>query len=186
MADFNVQQNILNERFFKDMDAQLVEQMRVEMHRDKEVEALAEASGLSDTALLEELVSAGVTTETMSAFRLVPLVAVAWSDGNLHPNEREAVLKAASAKGITDDSASYGLLASWLDEKMPDSLLDAWKEYAAALIQNISGAAQATLNSEIVGGAEQIAIAAGGFLGLGSISASEAGVITDLKNVFLA
>jgi len=184
MADIKTHQNDLNEKFFKDMDDRLIEQLRTQQQQAEQTEALAQASGIEDPNLLAELVGSGVTTETLSAFRMVPLVAVAWSDGTVQDEERAAILQAASDKGLGEGTASRELLMTWLERKIPEDLITAWKEYAGSLSDSLSAAAVATLRAETVDQAEQIATAAGGILGLGSISGSEAKVIRDLKSAF--
>lgn len=184
MADIKTKQNKLNEKFFKEMDDKLIARLREQMEAKKQAAALTELSGIDDEALILELVESGVCVETLAAFRMVPLLAVAWSDGVIQDEEREAIMKAASQKGITDGTDAHALLDSWIDRHLPADVVEAWKDYTEHLLPTLSPSAVVKLKNQVIGGAEQIAASAGGFLGLGSISSSETKVINDLKSVF--
>src|SRR5437763_2479063 len=56
---------------------------------------LRKASGMTDPALLDQLVALGMTGKTVAALSLVPLIWVAWADGVIQDNERTAILHAA-------------------------------------------------------------------------------------------
>ena len=45
-------------------------------------EALGEASGISDDAVLEHLMALDIGSDTVAALSLVPLVEVAWAEGS--------------------------------------------------------------------------------------------------------
>src|SRR5687767_14362149 len=86
-----------------------------------------------DQQLLKNLVKAGVRADTLAALTLIPLVEVAWADGAVSADEREAVLKAAAENGVKQGSASYELLARWLAERPDVRVIASWKEYVHAL-----------------------------------------------------
>ncbi|MEZ6090233.1 MAG: hypothetical protein R3C05_19840 [Pirellulaceae bacterium] len=184
MTDIKSNREQLNEKFFKDMDLVLIERLRSQMQHEEKTKALEEASGIHDQAVLEELVEQNVCPETISAFRLVPLVSVAWSDGSIQPQESEAIMKAAVENGIKPGTAAHDVLQSWLERKPPHDLLTAWKDYTQSLLKTVSPATVQSLRDDAVGRAEAIATAAGGFLGLGSISSSEQAVIDEVRSVF--
>src|SRR5262245_31534581 len=88
------------EAFFKERDRQLMDKMRNEISAFEEKKKLAHVSGVVEERVLAHLVQAGVRAETLAAVTLAPLVEVAWCDGNVSPEERDAILNAAADQGI--------------------------------------------------------------------------------------
>ena len=174
----------LEERFFKQKDKALLDQLRAEMQADEGRKALASVSGISDDAVLDALVANQVSAESLTSVSLIPLVVVAWADGVMEGKERDAILQAAGSAGIEQDSASYKLLQSWLDTQPPGDLLDSWKAYVAALKDGLEPAAFGQLKTSVVGRAKSVADAAGGILGIGTTSSKESQVIEDLEKAF--
>jgi hypothetical protein len=108
---------------------------------------------------------------------------VAWADGKLDDGERDAIARAAEKAKLSADHRA--LLAEWMSAPPDAGLLDAWKGYIGALREVIDPSASDALRKQIVGGARDVAEAAGGFLGLGNkVSASEAAVLGQLEACF--
>jgi hypothetical protein len=149
------------------------------------VDAIAEASGLADRALLARLAGLGIRAETLPALTLLPLVEVAWADGKLSGPERDAVLAGAESTGIGAESPSHGLLRLWLEDRPPPDLTSLWREFIAAVCRELSADERRRLGSNIVGRARRVAEAAGGILGLGDpVSPEEEAVLADLERAF--
>lgn len=175
----------LKEKFFRDKDAALLEYLRSEGNEAKLRTHLAEVSHIHDAAVLDELIRIGVNAESFTAFSLVPLVRVAWSDGEVVDSEREAILKAAEGEGIENTSANYKLLEGWLDNGPEADLLDAWHHYARALARELDDKSLETIRQTTVGRARRIAQSAGGILGFGNrISKNEERSMFDLAHAF--
>lgn len=175
----------LENEFFAHRDQELLAKLREEMDGDETRSALSKAIGIEDKDALDALIEHDIKPQTLLVIGLIPMVAVAWSDGVLESAERDAITKAAGGVGVKEGSASFGLLESWLAEKPDDALLDAWKSYASALTETLDDAALAKVRDQVIGRAESAAEAAGGFLGLGNkVSDSEKKVIDDLKATF--
>jgi hypothetical protein len=170
---------VLEDSFFAQRDRELMEKLKTQVKK----EALSDACGIKNPAALESLVNANISPETITALTLVPLIAVAWADGKISPKERAAIHTATESAGIKAGSICRQLLDAWLAEPCPD-LVDAWKGYVQALAASASPDAIATLRDDVLEHAREIAAAAGGVLGVGSISKSEKAVIEDLKSVF--
>jgi hypothetical protein len=64
---------------------------------------------------------------------LAPLVWVAWADGRVDEEERQAVLEQARSCGIGDESPSQGRLEAWLAEPPPESLRARWRSLVRTL-----------------------------------------------------
>jgi len=174
----------LEESFFARQNEELLEKLRERDRRAQHKKALAEASGISDDAVLDRLIELELCSETVAAAALVPLVEVAWADGEVQDEEREAILKAAGESGISAGSTSHKLLENWLDEMPGPELMDVWNDYIAALVAELDDAARAKLEKELLGRAVAVAEAAGGFLGLGKISTAEERVLKQLERAF--
>lgn len=171
---------VLEESFFAKRDRELMAKLKKQVQE----EALSNACGIQNTAVLKGLVNANISPETITALTLVPLIAVAWADGVIAPEERAAIHKATEAAGIESDSVCRQLLDAWLAQAPGPELVDAWKGYIGALAASSSAAAVDMLRDDVLGHARQIAKAAGGILGVHSISKSEKAVIDDLASAF--
>ena len=180
-AVFDDRAKALEDRFFADQDAALVQQMQVDLVGDDRRAGLAAASGLTDEATLKAIDELGVKPETLAALQLIPLVAVAWADGQIQTAERNAILAAAEDCGIGGSPAARKLLVSWLDRNPGSELVDAWKGYAAAMLASLTPEAADVMRRRMLAGARDVATAAGGFLGIGSISDEEKAVLDDLS-----
>ena len=84
------------------------------------------------------LLALEIDSETLAALTLIPLVEVAWADGSIAQQERDAILEAAASVGITPESESYFLLGNWLKKAPPAGLLEAWESYVAALSETLT------------------------------------------------
>ncbi len=170
----------LEEAFFKQEESK-----QLEGHRKKlQIKELAEASGLDNGEALAPLVELGVTPDTMAAIALVPLIHVAWADGNMDDSEREAILSAADEKGLTTDSPAHKLLDSWLDQKPGKDLFVAWKDYIGALRDVVDDKVLLDLKDSINAFARDVAKSAGGFLGIKSVSGAEETALADVNAAF--
>ena len=174
----------LENQFFGQQDQQLLEKLRHEIAAKEAKDALSSASGITDPKVLDGLIHHEVTAETLTSISLVPLVAVAWADANMDDKEKEAILKAADKIGVSAGTASHELLEQWLENRPGPDLLTSWKDYIAALKTTLDEAAVNQLKTTVVGRARQVAEAAGGFLGIASVSEVENSVISELENSF--
>src|SRR3990172_1748723 len=147
-------------------------------------EALSQASGLTDAAVLDRLLGLGIQPDTLVAMGLVPLVLVAWADGALDEKERRAVVSAVGTAGITIDSPAGQLIQRWLASAPPASLLEAWRAYMADLCRQLPATDRASLRDSMLNRARTVAEAAGGFLGLGTkISLAEEEMLRTLEGI---
>jgi tellurite resistance protein len=128
---------------------------------------LSAASGITDDAVLDRLAALNIGSDTLAALTLVPLVAVAWSDGDIDDKERRVLL----AK----------LFEQWLSTPPPAALLAAWKEYIGGFTASLSPEDRRDLRRGLLNRARAVAEAAGGFLGFAGISAPEAKVLKELE-----
>jgi len=181
---FKERQQGMEDAFFKDRDRQLMEKMRSQLSSLEEKRQLAHVTGIAEEHVLASLVAAGVKAETLGAVTLIPMVEVAWCDGNIAPEERDAVLNAASSQGVHQDSASYELLTHWLTERPDPKIIGAWKEYVHELARIMPKDSLAALKKNTVDRLHKVASSAGGFLGLSTISKHEQAKIDEITKAW--
>jgi uncharacterized tellurite resistance protein B-like protein len=175
----------LEDSFFLKQDRDLIDKLKTLRRLEETRDALAEASGIRDQAVLQKLVELGVRPESVAPLALVPIVEVAWADGKVDEKERQAVLEAADARGIRAGDLQHGLLHSWLSHRPSTKLLQAWQHYVAGLCAQLDEEQRNALRGELLDRARAVAEASGGFLGLGSkVSPSERAVLKRLEAAF--
>ena len=70
--------------------------------------------------------------EKLAALTLAPLVEIAWADGHISPGERQAVLEAAKAIGLDQNSEfCRTTLRRWLYAAPPTEALERWRRLLA-------------------------------------------------------
>lgn len=181
---FNQRAKSLEDAFFQNKDRELMDKMRGELSAMEEKKKLAHVSGIVEERVLANLVQAGVKAETLAAVSLIPLVEVAWADGSVSPEERDAVLNAAVAQGVQPDTAPYEVLKSWLQTRPDRHVVAAWKDYVQEVSRLMDKGAVAEFKKAMIDRATRVAESAGGFLGMATISASERKIIDDLAKAF--
>jgi hypothetical protein len=129
---------LFEDAFFLEQDRVLIERLRAMRKMAETKESLAEVSGITNDAILSRLVDLDVRPESLAALAAVPLVEVAWADGEISPAERTAVLSHAETKGIRADSMEHDLLSRWLTHRPDPSLLEAWQAYIHGLCEGLS------------------------------------------------
>jgi len=175
----------IEEAFFAEENAKLLEKLRQEARAKERREALGAALRVNDEHVIDALVALDLYPETIVAFGLVPLVEVAWADGEISPKERKAILEAAAGRGVEKGSTTCELLENWLQRKHGPELLQTWKHYVGAIAAQMDAETVNALKERVLGEARAVAEAAGGILGLGfAVSASEEKVLEDLEGAF--
>jgi hypothetical protein len=173
----------LEEEFFAKENERLLRELREKAKIDEKRKALQAVVKVKDPAIIEHLLELGVGPESIVAVTLVPLAAVSWADGTLDDKERKAILSAASERGIKPGTANYTLLEAWLKEKPSQKLIDAWKKYTRSIWEQLTKDEQVLMRVNLVGRAREVAEAAGGFLGVASISPKEEATLKELEQV---
>ena len=163
----------LEEVFFQKEQARLLEAMHSKKRRDEVIEALSDATGLDDRGTLGHLADLGIRAGSLAAFALVPLVHVAWANGSVDAKERDAILSAAADAGIREGTPPHDFLTELLSAMPAGALMDSWEAFVRVLRDGVGDEAFRTLAGDVAGRARGVAEAAGGLLGIGSISQAE-------------
>lgn len=171
----------LEDSFFAKENARLLEKLKKADALEAKRQAF-KAANIKSEALIDALVELEIEVSAMAALSLVPLVAVAWADGEIQNKERKAIIKAAEEGGIEPGSANHELLENWLKTKPGPDLLATWKEYAHAIEERLDSVVGNELKERLMNRTTAIAKAAGGILGLGAISKAEQAMLDELAH----
>ena len=174
----------LENQFYEKENQEKLAAMKHKLDSQRTKDELRRASGMSDDAVLDKLVTLGLRANTIAALSLVPLIQVAWADGTIQDNERTAILQGAHGKGLEDGTPGYELLQTWLKSPPAEELFVAWESYIKALASQLNDEQNRLLKNQIVGFAKMVAAAAGGILGFGKVSASEEKVLNRIDAAF--
>jgi len=174
----------LENQFYEKENQEKLAAMKQKLDAQRTKDELRKASGMSDDAVLDQLVVLGLRGNTIAALSPVPLIQVAWADGAIQDNERTAILQGAHGKGLEEGSDGYELLQNWLKRQPGPELFAAWEAYIKALASQLNDEQNRLLRNQIVGFAKLVATAAGGILGFGKVSATEEKVLTRIEAAF--
>jgi Glu-tRNA(Gln) amidotransferase subunit E-like FAD-binding protein len=177
--------NSLEEAFFAQRDSVLIENLKQMRRMEQSKEALSRVSDIRNDAVLQKLVELEVRPETLASLTVVPLVEVAWADGKIDQVEKEAVQKAVHQVLPKDATIDLELVERWLESKPPNELLTAWIHYIEGLCEELGDEERAALKKELIGQAQSVASASGGFLGLTSkVSPQERAMLDKMSSAF--
>lgn len=175
----------LEDAFFVKQDAELRRRLAETPEARERKRAVAEITGLSDQRVIDALAALDIPTKLLAGIALAPLVLVAWADGEVDARERKAVMQAAAEIGLKQGGVGYELLDSMLASPPDASLRTAWEGYIAVMTAGMDHAERRALCEPLVERARRVALASGGFLGLGPrISEDEEKVLEGLAKVF--
>lgn len=186
MSELTLQdrERALENQFYEKENQEKLAAMKRKLDTQRSKDELRKASGMTDDAVLDQLVALGMRSNTIAALSLVPLIQVAWADGTIQDNERTAILQGAHGKGLEEGSDGYELLQTWLKRQPGDELFTAWEAYIKALASQLNDEQNRLLRNQIVGFAKLVATSAGGILGFGKVSASEEKVLHRIEGAF--
>ena len=182
---FNKRGSALEDEFFRRVDERLAEQLREKWQHERDVAALKRESRIEDDTVIEELLEAGILPGMIQAMMLVPAIHVAWANGYVEHQERDAVLSAAASIGIAADSTTGQLLGHWLEKDPGDALFRAWQDYVVALHDVLDLTTYRHIHVAAVQAAGNIAEAAGGMLGVHAVSVAEKRCIKEIDEAFV-
>jgi hypothetical protein len=122
-------------------------------------EALTKAAGITTPTVLDHLLQLGIRAETRAGLPVVPLVEVAWADGELDTK-------------------------AWLARRPVAKLLSAWMQTVQAMRSQLATDA-ARLKTSLLAQARAVADASGRLFGIGSkVSKAEAEMLGRLEAAF--
>jgi hypothetical protein len=174
----------MEDLFFLEREKKLAEaRKKLELMQETK-ENLSQVSGITDEAVLHRLVELDIRPDILTSLLVIPLIEVAWSDGEIHEKEREFFLNSVQQDGMHMRQVDPEILQAWLNTKPSSALFEAWELYIQALSAQLSHEERQTLKEDVLADARKIAEAAGGFLGFGKISDAEQAMLDKLEAAF--
>ena len=174
----------LEEAFFAQENARLLDELRMKSAKEEQRERLREVLRIKDDAFVDRVMALGISPETVVVLRLVPLVFVAWADGGIDSREREAIRKAAAEHGLAANEIAGKLLDTWLTKQPDEKILSMWKSYMRRIWPRFTADEQWEARQFLLQATREVAEAAGGFLGLTSkVSAEERKLLEEFEAV---
>ena len=104
--------------------AQLRAQVRARLRAAADDLAQQRQTGRTRVSLVERVEALGFGVETAEVFDLLPLIHIAWADGEVQESEREAILRVLDARGIEARTKARVLVASLLEQHPGQSYMD--------------------------------------------------------------
>ena len=123
----------LEDLFFYKQDQALAEKKRLLQKMEHNLETLAGISGITDEVILQKLTQLNIQVEVLATLSIVPLVEVAWADGKLDDQEREAILSGAESHGVFKGHVNRSLFEHWLKNQPPKEMVESWIFYMQGL-----------------------------------------------------
>jgi len=177
----------MEEAYFRQQDAKLIERLHQEAKLEEIAIALAEKLQVDNPDLLRRVMELGVTVDSAPAFFLAPLVQVAWAEGTVTEQERDTVLRLARARGVEVSAPAYAQLREWLRERPVDAIFDTAVEVIKYGFAVLPPEEQEERIKRVVQACHEVATASGGglakVLGLGSgVSSAEASILDTITS----
>lgn len=155
-----------NEHFVK-RNAEALEAMRLR----KRAREMGEATGVTDEDLMTHLVKLGIDVETVRVLHLVPMVQVAWANGQINQEERALIELAAQARGVSERPRARELLSAMLEQPPTPEVCNAALDFCR-LVLSAEGEDGSGIES-LQQVALRVAEAHGGFFGIGAVTDGE-------------
>ncbi len=174
----------IEDLFFYEKDQNLIQARRKLEEMKETKENLAKVSGIQNDAVLDKLLALEIRPETLTTLFMIPLVEIAWADGELHDKERDEVFRYVEKAGLRNKNIPPKIQGTWQKRRPGPELMDAWVDYIKALCSRLSDAERLALKQEVLADARAVASAAGGFLGFGKLSAEEQRVLDQMEAAF--
>lgn len=156
----------LEAEHFHKKDEELVGKLRTVFNRKLDREQLRTETGISNEEVLDRLIAVNAKGEMLLAFRLYPLVEMAWADGSIDKREAKAVIDAAMKLGVPPKSAALEAIEAWLKRGPTPDGRTAWYMFANELRKTLTPAELDAFRDQLLEGARAVARASGGILGV--------------------
>ena len=168
------------EVYFQKRDRELIEQMRQRAKAQQELRELGQQVGVTDPELSRELAEMGFTPETVKLLPLIPILEMAWAEGEVTTAERKMVVDVARGRGIEAGGTADLQLADWLDRRPEDSVFRRAGRLINALFE--SGGRFHITPDDIIKYCEAIADVSGGLFGIRRVSSDERATLSRIAS----
>lgn len=152
---------------FRKRDLELIEKMRNCAEREAERQHMAEAIGVADDTVLDQLQELGLTGQTVMLLYLLPPLYVAWIDGSVTKREGECLLQLARSLGIEEGGPSHKGVSDWLQHRPSNEFFRKALGTIKSILEAMPFEEQQNNKHLIISRCTQVAEASGGVLGFG-------------------
>jgi tellurite resistance protein len=174
----------LEEAFFFRMDQDVITALQRKLTLNDKLKAFQDVTGIRNKSQLLGLIDAGFDLPTLIAFTWVPLVYVAWADGQIDPQEKTAIFKTLNSKGISPETVALMTDHEWFRQRPDNGLWNIWRQFTAAVMKHQPTDLRNELMDEIVTLCYVVANASGGAAGAGAVSERESRVVDGVAQSF--
>jgi len=143
--------------------AELRSQMEHRAANEENRRKLAENLGTDDAAVIARVEALGLDGDVAKVLHLLPLLQVAWADDSISISERRAIMGAVEARGIPASDPAAKFMASLLETRPSQTLLDE----ILSVLKDIL-AAKGMSASSMIDACQKVAEASGGLFGIGN------------------
>lgn len=171
----------LEEDYFRKKEKELIDKMRSRAEAEAERRRLGEQAGVADEEILQDLQALGYTTDTVKLLHLVPLVQMAWAEGQVSDRERSLIIEAARSGGIDAGSPADRQLTGWLAERPSEDFFEKTLRAIGAILQARPPEERQASQRDLVSYCTAIASASGGILGFGAVTDEERRVLARIS-----
>jgi len=178
---FGDRRRSLEEEYFRKHEQELIEKMRRRAEEEAERRRLGEQAGVADEEILKDLQALGYTPETVMLLHLVPLVHMAWAEGNVSNRERTLIIEAARSRGVDAGTAADQQLATWLTQRPSGDFFDRTLRVIGAMLQARPLQEREASQRDLLSYCSAIASASGGILGFRIVSDEERQVLARIS-----
>ena len=145
---------------------------------------LAAAARIDDDDIVVALLDAGFTRETLPALQMVPVVFAAWASDAVTDEECKAVIWSVHESRLFQNPEAASRVQSWLDERPDPELWDLWIAYTQRRLEQTPSMIRRLAGQRVLEHATQVALASGGFLGVGKICETEQMILDGIRTVY--
>jgi hypothetical protein len=170
------------EEYFRRQEQELIAKLQQRGREEAARTRMAERTGVADEEILKDLLALGYTPETVMLLHLVPLLQMAWAEGDVSDRERDLIIEAARARGIEKDSPADTQLATWLASRPSDEFFDRTLRAIGAILQTRPAEERDANERDLLSRLTAIASASGGILGFGRVSPQEQQVLARISH----
>ncbi len=133
----------------------------------------------TDADVIRALADLGMDEQSIKALPLLPLVQVAWADGEIQAGERN-VIEELAVKRFELGEEGNRLLANWLRYPPTKTYLKKGREALLMVAQRDQDGFDEALLGDVLKLSRKVAKSAGGLFGIGAISSSESEALDEI------
>lgn len=144
------------------VDVKKLDQVVLEKYRRR----LSRELNSSDDALIDEVIALGFRPETAMLLPLVPLMQVAWADGQVSSGERERIRALAAKRGLFASPKAQDVLDDMLTFEPGQDFAEQCYSVLSRLFAAMPPEESVRTRRSLMSFAREVAMASGGFLGM--------------------